>query len=64
MSEADPIQALDEAIERVDKVIKHTTVDRAMHALLDVDLDAASALEQRLEDAGWARTERGDWVRW
>jgi hypothetical protein len=64
MTEIDPLDALDVAMARVDSVISHLLVDRAMHALLDVDIYQAQALEDKLERAGWARTQRGDWVRW
>ena len=61
MPDHDPLASLEAAIGRQEPIIRQIDVMRAIHALLDSDLDAANAIEPRLVAAGYCETIRGDW---
>lgn len=63
MGEEGYVQRLEAMIARREPFIFSDIVDRAVHQLIDVDLDAASALEDKLLAAGYAKSARGDWYR-
>jgi hypothetical protein len=55
-------QELDALIARQEMIIKAAIVAKAIHEVIE-DLDAANAIEERLEQAGYEQTKRGDWYR-
>lgn len=57
------VDALLQAIAQRRLLIRANMVNRAIHELLDVNLDEAQRLTQQLEEAGYASTHKGDWVR-